>query len=126
MKIWKDALDHLGLPYIWAGNSIKTGLDCSGLVCHLLRKNFYIGKKDYSAKMLFDKFRGEFIEPREDALLFFGTDFHSISHIAIAIDETYMVEAGGGGKFTNNKGSVRIKRIKNRSDLLCAMKIEKE
>lgn len=124
--IWKSGLGYLGTPYIWGGNDINKGVDCSALICFLLRENKLLDIKDYSAQMLFDKFRGEFISPKSDALLFFGKDFQNISHIAIAIDEKFMLEAGGEGRVPSDKGSVRIKRIKNRHDLLCAMEIHKQ
>lgn len=123
MKLWKYGLDHLGTPYVWGGNDVTSGVDCSGFVCHMLREKGVIKDKDYSAAMLFDKLRTNFTHPKEDSILFFGRDFQTITHVAVAIDETFLIEAGGGDRSSIEKGCVRINRIKNRSDLLCSMEI---
>ncbi|MBA3756919.1 MAG: C40 family peptidase [Nitrosomonas sp.] len=62
-------------------------------------------------------------------LLFFGTPSR-ISHVAIALNDTHMIEAGGGNEHTKTaeqaliKGHayVRVRLISNRNDLVEALK----
>ena len=119
--MWTYGVNFIGTPYSWAGNDITVAVDCSGFVCELLRMKGVIGSKDYSARMLFDLLRKPFTKPCEDALLFFGKDFQKITHVAMAIDHQYMIEASGEGRKETDKGFVRIRRIDSRKDFLCAL-----
>lgn len=123
MKMWEYGKSFIGTPYSWGANDIAMSVDCSGFVCELLRMNGIIGKKDYSSRMLFDELRSSFIEPCEDAVLFFGKDFQRITHVAVAIDAEYLIEASGEGRIETDKGFVRIRKINHRRDFLCALKV---
>ena len=125
MKMHEYGMYFIKTPYSYGANDIVNSCDCSSFVCELLRMKGVIGKKDYSSRMLFDKIRGPFVKPCEDAILFFGKDFDSISHIAIAINGEYLLEASGESIKETNKGFVRVRRIDHRSDFLCAMKVSK-
>lgn len=125
MKLSEIALKFFGIPYVWGGNTPEQGLDCSGLVCECLRSLGHIGKSDYTAQMIYDKFsnkRGFTIVP--DALLFFGRTSDSITHVAIALNDTLMIEAGGEGSKPTDKGYVRIRPISNRTDLIRVVHVE--
>lgn len=125
IKLSDIAKMFFGIPYKWSGNNPTTGLDCSGLVCECLRSVGKLGKTDLSAQMIYDKYvcASNSGEVRTDALLFFGKDCESISHIAIALDHEYMIEAGGEGRIESDKGYVRIRPIKNRSDYLTSINL---
>jgi cell wall-associated NlpC family hydrolase len=118
------ALKFLGTPYVWGGNDIATGVDCSGFVCEVARSIGFIGAKDYNAQNLYSHFLGLGMssEIKRNSILFFGKDEKSITHVAIAIDDQYMIEAGGEGRVSTNRGYVRIRPIINRSDLIIAIK----
>jgi len=117
----------LGIPYKWGGDSPK-GVDCSGYVQLVLQKVGLDPKGDQTAQCLYNHFLQtgkKIVVPREGALLFFGKSLKSITHIAIALSSTEMIEAGGGGSKTRTREDaerdnawVRIKPITNRRDLL--------
>lgn len=114
-----------GIRYVWAGNTPEQGMDCSGMVCECLRSIGLIGKADYTAQMLHDYpgTKGSQSSVERNSLLFFGKDTQHITHVAIAIDQNYMYEAGGEGSRATTNGYVRIRPITNRSDLVAAIKI---
>lgn len=99
------ARSFLGVPYVYGGNTRFTGLDCSGVICAVLRKYGLVGPhEDLSAYGLYEKFKlsGLFIQKNEafaypfGALLFYGVDEHSISHVAMSMDFYSVFESGGG------------------------------
>lgn len=132
MKIIDVAKMFFGIRYDWGGNSPLDGMDCSGFVCEVLRSLGYL-QDDYSAQGLFTKFsklknKREF---NEGSLIFFGKNQESITHIAIALDDKLMIEAGGGGSKTNtiqdsikSNAYVRIRPIKNRKDFVAVITLE--
>ncbi len=97
------ARSFLGTPYMWGGNSRVMGLDCGGFICEILRRESIIGLQDYSAQGLHDfllKSRSGDVVSRPcqaGDLLFWGDP---ITHVAMAIDDKYLIEAGGGDSST--------------------------
>ena len=128
------AKQYLNSPYKWGGNG-PFKFDCSGLVLKCL-SDVGILLADTTAQGLhawcFKQNTFYSSNPNEDCLLFFGKSTEKISHIAIAINERFMIEAGGGDStFTNptqemlrmKDARVRIKDIKRRKDLVDCIKI---
>ena len=128
------AIQYLNVPYVWGGNNYN-GLDCSGFVLKTL-SDVGILLPDMTAKSIynwaFDQKEFYETEPKADCLLFFGQNFDNISHVAIAINEKYMIESGGAGQnslamspedLARIDARVRIKPIHNRKDLLACIKI---
>lgn len=118
-----------GIPYKWGGNSPVSGLDCSGLVCEVLRSLGLI-IDDMNAQGLYDHFSKD-LRPQlaGGSLLFFGKSRSTITHVALAIDNKLMFEAGGGDHTTvnveeaNRKNAyVRIRPIEHRRDLVAVLK----
>lgn len=115
-------------PYQWGGESPLTGLDCSGLVQELLRSVGMDPPGDQSAQDLYSYFiKNSLMVSKTDlgALIFFGTSVTSITHVAMALNEYQMIEAGGGGRDTlspqiaaAHNAFVRIRPISNRKDML--------
>lgn len=114
---------------MWGGDD-PSGIDCSGLVQECLKsvgKNPPGGDKtadDIYRAMLNDRSK---IRPTKGAILFFGTD-DRITHIAIAIDNAFMIEAGGGGSNTKSEKAawaqnawVRVRPIDSRPDLVACV-----
>jgi cell wall-associated NlpC family hydrolase len=119
----------VGIPYKYGGNNPLEGFDCSGFVCESLRSIGEISG-DYSAQGLFDflKSKGYRSGLSRGSVLFFGKSQHEITHVAIAISDTLMIEAGGGDRTTltiedaiKRNAFVRIRKI--RPDLVSAIKI---
>lgn len=131
MNIVEYAEKFIGRPYIWGGDGTgKTsgGFDCSGFVLEcLLAVGKYRGG-DTTAQGLrnFCKNNGVGIEhqfERPGDLVFFGSKVNNrASHVAIAIGDGLMIEAGGGGSkcttTATSTGMVRVRPISSRSDLL--------
>lgn len=134
MDLVEYALHFIGVPYIWGGAHPAKGLDCSGLVQECLKA---IGKDpagDQTAQALFKHFaiKGKQAQllAKRNSLLFFGKSTSSITHIAIAINDVQMVEAGGGGSncvtredAIKHEAMVRVRPIKNRADLVAILDV---
>ena len=87
------ALKYVGNPYVWGGNSLTKGCDCSGFV-HLVYKNFGIDTPRYSMSFLNI---GKTIEPKEENLkpgdIIIYHKKKGIGHVAIYIGNGKVVEA---------------------------------
>jgi len=119
----KDLIDYAkrftAIPYKWSGNHPCEGLDCSGFMCILLRREGILSwNEDLSSRAIFQRLREEHgtSEVKPGSFLFFGRD--RITHIAMAVSETHMIEAGGGGKDT-----VTLKRAVERRAFIREMPI---
>lgn len=128
------ALTFMHTPYVWAGNNIHTGLDCSGYVLEVLKG---VGFKlpDMTAQKIYQHFeynQCQTSNPQRGNLLFFGESVDRISHIAIAFNETLMLESGGAGRGATKEDSlksgagVRMRAINNRRDLIACLNIGEE
>ena len=128
------AMQYFNQPYMWGGNG-PYEFDCSGLVIRCLHDSG-ITLPDMTAQDLHtwavDGNKGISCTPQDDCLLFFGDDVFSITHVAISISPTHMIEAGGAGRnslkmskeelaFKNAR--VRLKLIKSRKNLVSSIKI---
>jgi len=120
------ALMFIGTPYVWNGNTPEQGFDCSGLVNEVLMAHGHLPKKDRNAQGIYDDLFPNALGSaiKKDTILFFGKDVGSITHIAIAISEILMVEAGGEGQIASKEGFVRIRPISNRGDLVASLIIQ--
>ncbi len=103
------AINLIGTPYQWGGNTPSSGFDCSGLVDYVYRKAVHLALPRTSHAM------SEMHAPRIDDvsrlasgdLLFFRTEGHRISHVAIYV---------GNGRFVhapNSGGEVRLDYLTN-------------
>ena len=126
-------LRFIGHPYIWGGNgsgSCHGGFDCSGLVLEGLWALGILPKGDLTAQGINDKLYSmgwrQGLSVKEGDVLFFGKDLHHITHVAIAIGNGLMVEAGGGGSkcktAATSTGMVRVRPISWRKDLVAALR----
>lgn len=132
MQNLKDyAYSLVGIPYKWGGKHPKEGYDCSGLIQELMRSVGQDPPKDQSAQALFDHFavKGSWNKLGVGSLLFFGRSPKRITHVAMAIDQYRMIEAGGGGRHVKTiddaiaaEAFVRVRLIKSRRDLQAIIK----
>lgn len=122
--IVKTARAYLGEPYVWGGESeSEGGYDCSGFVFSVLNK---CGMKVPRTTAQGYSALGKTVTNIQSAdLLFFGKSVKRITHIAIAINSTQMIESIGNSKNTKaNKGKgVSITNISRRNDLVLVKRI---
>lgn len=133
MTLSEYLLHFIGTPYVWAGDGTGTGgsgFDCSGLVLEgLWAMGLYKGgdltAEGINKRLLNDGWKSP-LKPKADDILFFGKS--KITHVAVAIDERLMVEAGGGGSkctsASKSTGFVRIRPIASRNDLCDILRMQ--
>lgn len=122
--IVRVARGYLGQPYVWGGESeAEGGYDCGGFVYSVLNK---CGMKVPRTTAQGYSALGKKVSNIQSAdLLYFGKSVKRITHIAIAINSTQMIESQGNSKNTKtNKGKgVSITNISHRSDLVLVKRI---
>lgn len=118
------ARTYLGKPYVWGGESeADGGYDCSGFVYSVLNK---CGMKVPRTTAQGYSSLGKTVTKIQSAdLLYFGKSTKRITHIAIALNSTQMIESRGNIKNTKtNKGiGVSITNISHRNDLVLVKRI---
>jgi cell wall-associated NlpC family hydrolase len=123
----------LGTPYKWGGNNCLEGYDCSGFVQDALSVIGVDPPGDQTSNDLYNFFKDiQELNPKDisfGCLLFFGKE--KVTHVAIALNQKQMIEAGGGGSKTTTfqdamktNACVRIRPISRRNDLLHVIKIK--
>lgn len=129
------ATQYLGVPYAWGGNDYL-GFDCSGLVLKSLN-DVGIMLPDMTSQGIYNwSIKQESFyncEPTEpDCLMFYGKDTESISHVAISLGGSLLVESGGSGRQSTTMAPselaardarVRLKYINHRRDLVASIKV---
>lgn len=122
--IVRVARGYLGQPYVWGGESeAEGGYDCSGFVFSVLNE---CGMKVPRSTAQGYSALGKKVTNIQSAdLLFFGKSVNRITHIALAINSTQMIESQGNSKNTKtNKGKgVSITNISHRNDLVLVKRI---
>lgn len=133
MKLTDYALAFIGTNYLWSGDNPIEGFDCSGFICEVLRSSGVIGRQDYSSQGLYTllKDKGFRSQLAPGSVLFFGRSTSKITHVAMALNEYQMIEAGGGDSTTTSvthaaktDAFVRVRLISSRLDLIACMKPE--
>ena len=115
---------YLGKPYVWGGESeAEGGYDCSGFVYSVLNK---CGMKiPRTTAQGYSSLGRTVTNIQSGDLLYFGKSLKRITHIAIAINSTHMIESVGNSKNTKtNKGKgVSITNISHRNNLVLVKRI---
>jgi cell wall-associated NlpC family hydrolase len=98
------ALQFRGTPYRLGGADPQDGFDCSGLVQYVYQEYGIAVPRDVRSQWQAGrKIRSDQIEPGD--LLFFSTEGHDASHVAIAISSRQFVHA------PNSNGVVRVEML---------------
>lgn len=96
-SIYNYALDYVGSPYVFGGVSKTNGIDCSGLVLRTF-ENFGLSLP-HSAKMQAEYGKTiPFGMEQAGDLVFFGSSYADIYHVAIADGMGNMVHAASPGQ----------------------------
>ena len=116
----------VGTPYIWGGDDPILGMDCSGFAQEVLASIGFDPDGDQTAHGLYNylKMNGLMSSRSKGALAFYGSS-KRITHVAICLDDMFMIEAGGGGSKTTTKEAaakhnayIRVRPIDRRKDLV--------
>ena len=104
----RRALDYVGVPYHYGGDSAETGFDCSGLVWRVYRQaaGVRLPRDTYGISR-----KGVAIPSRElqpGDLVFFNTQRRPYSHVGIYLGKNRFVHAPSSG------GVVSVARISDR------------
>lgn len=125
------AMQFVGTPYKWGGESILEGYDCSGFVQEILRAAGMDPPQDQTAQGLYNHFQNSASHNSWSAgsLAFFGTSVTEIKHVGFCINCYQMLEAAGGGPLTQSahdavrdRAFIRMRTIKYRNDLVSILK----
>ena len=129
------ASSFLHTPYKWGGNNALTGIDCSGFICEILRAGGLLkNSEDMTAQDMYSIFskpgRGlACVQGHPGCLVFYGKSLTEISHVALCLTPTRIIEAGGGDSKTKTlddakaRGAfVRVRRIDYRGDFLAIVR----
>lgn len=125
------AFQAIGTPYLWGGQNIIEGVDCSGFIRYLLRAVGCLPINDLSAlgiyQSLVTEYAGSSTLPKEGSIIFFGESTRKINHVAYCVSPLLMIEAYGGPSITdlekakafqNHEGAmVKLNPISRRSDV---------
>ena len=92
-KVVQKAVEYLGVPYLWAGSSPTTGVDCSGF-CMYVYKQFGISLPHYSRSMSTYGTAVSKDDLQPGDLVFFYTP---ISHVGMYVGGGMMINAPRSG-----------------------------
>ena len=102
------ALSLLNAPYVWGGQDLETGFDCSGFVAHVYRKAAGIELRGNAASMAKAARPISNAEVLTGDLVFFNTTGRPASHVGIYVGDNKFVHA------SNPRTGVRVDRLDNR------------
>lgn len=130
----KLMLGYLNIPYIFGGKNPLIGEDCSGLVCEFLKALGVLStNEELGSQQLHDKFKPMTVArgPSTGSLAFYGADESHIDHVAIFIDDNFVLEAGHGTADTLTKDIAtqrgafsRVRPHNYRKDLVVILNVD--
>jgi cell wall-associated NlpC family hydrolase len=103
--IVNQALEFLGIPYVWGGSDPQTGFDCSGLVQHVFLGSLGLELPRQAEAMSRVGRRIERRSLQAGDLIFFNTRGSTYSHVGIYLGSDRFIHA------PSRRGYVRIESL---------------
>ena len=96
----EEGKKHLGLRYVYGGDSPARGFDCSSYVCYVYTQSGVKNMPRTSAQAIFDNYtvRISSNEAKAGDLIFFHSTYYAsstITHVGIYLGDNYMLHCGG-------------------------------
>ena len=106
-NIVDTAIQYLGVPYVWGGESIEEGgFDCSGLVYAVYQQND-IEIDRIVQLMIDDGVEADLNNPQLGDILLFGSSIYNVWHTGLYIGNSLFIHSPGGS----------VVKIENLNDL---------
>lgn len=102
------ALSLVNTPYVWGGQDLETGFDCSGFITHVYQKAAGISVRGNAASMAKVARAVNTTEMLTGDLVFFNTKNRPASHVGIYVGDSKFVHA------SNPRTGVRVDRLENK------------
>ena len=103
------AMQFVGNPYVWGGNSLTNGCDCSGFV-HLVYKNFGYKTVRYSMSFLYEGVAVSREDVRPGDIVVYAMK-NGIGHVGIYAGDGKIVEAQSSSKGITANRSIDCREI---------------
>lgn len=91
-ELVRYAKQFVGNPYVWGGNSLTKGCDCSGFV-HLIYKHFGYNLVRYSLSFLYEGVPVDIEDIKPGDIVVYARNKEGIAHVAIYAGDGKIVEA---------------------------------
>lgn len=91
--IVQDAKQFLGNPYVYGGNNLITGVDCSGFTQQIMKRQGISISRTSNSQYANDGYKVSRDELQKGDLIFFGYN-GSITHVGIYIGNGQMIHSG--------------------------------
>jgi len=103
------ALQFVGNPYVWGGNSLTNGCDCSGFV-HLVYKHFGYKTVRYSMSFLYEGVAVDYDDMKPGDVIVYAKK-NGVGHVAIYMGNGKIVEAQSAKAGITSNRSVNCREI---------------
>ena len=111
------ALQFVGNPYVWGGNSLTNGCDCSGFV-HLVYKHFGYSTPRYSLSFQYVGRAVDIEDIQPGDIVVYAKNGEGVGHVAIYIGNGKIVEAQStkagitsNRNLHNNRAIIAVRRM---------------
>lgn len=111
------ALQFVGNPYVWGGNSLTNGCDCSGFV-HLIYKHFGYTTPRYSLSFQYVGRAVDIEDIQPGDIVVYARNGEGVGHVAIYIGNGKIVEAQStkagitsNRNLHNNRAIIAVRRL---------------
>ena len=128
--LYDYALRFVGTNYKWGGSNPISGFDCSGFAQEVLASEGWDPIGDQSAQALHDTLKPKSLSNQVGlgALVFYGLNDKSITHVEVMLSDLHTIGANGGGsKVVDAKSAdqfnafIRVRKLGHRKDIVAIL-----